>query len=409
MKKTIITLCVLLILSLSVQSQWTALNSGIQSTLSEVFFLDNQTGFIIGWSCFIKTTNGGLNWDTLSRPVPPSFPNSMHFFNASTGLACGYGWISRTTTGGMNWNILFNNHLYPFAMFSFNNNDTGICCGDMGANYYTTNGGSIWSLGGPYITGLYMFSCFMLNNLTGYCGGYNSYVPQNFGKTTNGGINWVYSQLGGTSYGIHFFDDQNGIVAQSLEILRTTNGGVSWSSQQFPNVLYSLDFPSASIGYCVGLYGYIIKTTNGGVNWNQQISGTSNTLTSVYFVDTVLGFAVGGNGTLLKTTNGGVTGISGWTGEVPDDFRLFQNYPNPFNPATKIKFDIPPSKGARGMNVKLVIFDVLGREITTLVNEQLSPGTYKVQWDASSYPSGVYFYKLVTNDYSETRKMVLIK
>ncbi len=61
------------------------------------------------------------------------------------------------------------------------------------------------------------------------------------------------------------------------------------------------------------------------------------------------------------------------------------------------------------MPVQLSIYDALGREVTTLVNERLNPGTYKVQWDASRYPSGVYFYKLIIQDFSETKKMVLVK
>jgi hypothetical protein len=98
-----------------------------------------------------------------------------------------------------------------------------------------------------------------------------------------------------------------------------------------------------------------------------------------------------------------------------DISRLFQNYPNPFNPVTKIKYQIPLSRGVsagRGVFTKLIIYDILGREIATLVNEQLKPGTYEVEWSAtgggSNYPSGVYFYKLITNDFSETKKMVLI-
>jgi hypothetical protein len=63
----------------------------------------------------------------------------------------------------------------------------------------------------------------------------------------------------------------------------------------------------------------------------------------------------------------------------------------------------------RGVLVRLVIYDILGREIATLVNQQLKPGTYEVEWDASNYPSGVYFYKLLTSEFIETKKMVLIK
>jgi hypothetical protein len=106
-------------------------------------------------------------------------------------------------------------------------------------------------------------------------------------------------------------------------------------------------------------------------------------------------------------------GIQILSNKVPDRFSLSQNYPNPFNPSTKIKFDIPGSiplvKGVGGMDVKLMIYDILGREITTLVNQQLNPGTYSITWDASSYTSGIYFYKLIAGQYNSTKKMVLVK
>jgi Secretion system C-terminal sorting domain len=99
-----------------------------------------------------------------------------------------------------------------------------------------------------------------------------------------------------------------------------------------------------------------------------------------------------------------VIGIHNISSSIPNSYILYQNYPNPFNPATKIKFDLPKSN-----HVKLIIYDVLGREITVLVNQKQKAGSYEVDWDATNYPSGVYFYKLVTESYSETKKMVLLK
>lgn len=97
-------------------------------------------------------------------------------------------------------------------------------------------------------------------------------------------------------------------------------------------------------------------------------------------------------------------GIISSSNEIPEKFSLSQNYPNPFNPKTNIKFQI-----AKSGNVKLTVFDILGREIAVLVNQQLIPGTYEVNWDGSNYPSGVYFYRLTVGDFTQTRKMVLIK
>jgi hypothetical protein len=112
------------------------------------------------------------------------------------------------------------------------------------------------------------------------------------------------------------------------------------------------------------------------------------------------------NGVMYGDTS--LLGIATLSNQVPEKFALYQNYPNPFNPSTKIKFSIPPLKGVRGMT-SLFVYDALGQEVTALVNEQLDPGIYETEWDASNFPSGIYFYKLEAGDYTETKKMILIK
>ena len=99
-----------------------------------------------------------------------------------------------------------------------------------------------------------------------------------------------------------------------------------------------------------------------------------------------------------------LTGINPISSDIPNSYSLSQNYPNPFNPSTKIKFGVPKSGG-----VRLVIYDAIGREVATVVNEQLNAGTYEAQWNASNFPSGVYFYKITSGDFSETKKLILIK
>ena len=105
-------------------------------------------------------------------------------------------------------------------------------------------------------------------------------------------------------------------------------------------------------------------------------------------------------------------GIEPISTEIPQKFELAQNYPNPFNPVTKIKFNIPLSRGVDGVagrGVLLKIYDVLGKEIAVLVNEELKPGIYETDWDASNFSSGIYLYSLITDNFTQTRKMVLIK
>ncbi|HAX49797.1 MAG TPA: hypothetical protein DCX92_12515, partial [Bacteroidetes bacterium] len=95
--------------------------------------------------------------------------------------------------------------------------------------------------------------------------------------------------------------------------------------------------------------------------------------------------------------------------EIPSEFSLSQNYPNPFNPATKIRFQIPASVETTRRVVSLRIYDISGKEISTLVNGELRPGVYEADWDASAYSSGIYFYTLTSGDFKETKKMMLIK
>ena len=124
-------------------------------------------------------------------------------------------------------------------------------------------------------------------------------------------------------------------------------------------------------------------------------------------VDSLTAFAVGYYGTIIKTTNGGGEGgtfIEPIENSVPDKYQLYQNYPNPFNPSTAIEFDIPKISF-----VKLVVFDVLGKEAAVLVNEELKAGSYKIDFNAGNLSSGIYYYRLQTEKFTDTKKLTLLK
>ncbi len=113
------------------------------------------------------------------------------------------------------------------------------------------------------------------------------------------------------------------------------------------------------------------------------------------------------NSYAAKLTNPAISGIT-YNENVPQSFSI-TNYPNPFNPVTKIKFAIPDVGQRHAFDVRLIIYDILGKEIGALVNEQLNPGTYEVNWNAEGYPSGVYIYRLTAGDYTLSKKMILVK
>jgi len=99
-----------------------------------------------------------------------------------------------------------------------------------------------------------------------------------------------------------------------------------------------------------------------------------------------------------------LTGIDPWVNEIPTKYELYQNFPNPFNPVTLIKYDIPKS----GL-VTITLYDVLGKEISKLVNESMKPGRYEITWDGKNFASGSYFYKIVSGDFTDIKKMILVK
>lgn len=417
-------LFLLIFFSINSSSQWVPLNSGTTMNINEIRFINSQTGFFVGaGSAFRKTTDGGNTWIALD-PFSAIELRSVYFFNSNTGLISGgSGLIIKTTDGGYNFSTISTGTSNPLYGLSFYNNQAGVCAGASGTILFTTNGGDNWAIGNPtgYLVSFY--SSFMANAATGYCVGVNTIFSPLFAKTTNGGANWTYSSFmvnnnEATLYDVHFFDIQNGVVVANLwngqgGISLTTNGGLNWTSQIFTYGLFGLDFPTTLIGYCNGFNGCILKSTDGGITWTQQTSGTSLNLRTIDFVDSLVGYAAGSSGTILKTTNGGLSGLKPVSKSIPGKFILYQNYPNPFNPSTKIKFSIPPSPSkmerGSGGEVKLIIYDLLGREVTIIVNEKLNPGTYEIEWDGSNYQSGIYFVKLIAGNYTESKKLILLK
>jgi photosystem II stability/assembly factor-like uncharacterized protein len=297
----------------------------------------------------------------------------------------------------------------------FVNPDTGWAVGWNDLILKTTNGGTNWTLQASAIGAFvsYLNSVCFINENTGWA--VSGYMRGNIQKTTNGGVNWFF-QIDYLSSGLNsvWFNDENTgwTVGDNGVILKTTNGGSNWINQinLFPSYLYSVQFINNNTGWAVSGYSYSVlqKTTNGGTNWIYEFnpSGVNIFLKSVFFIDENTGWTVGSGGTILKTTNGGsmITGIQSVSSELPSEYNLSQNFPNPFNPTTHLKFGIITP----GL-VTLKVYNLLGNEIETLVNKNLTPGVYDVDFDGSNFPSGIYFYKLETGFFSETKRMILLK
>jgi photosystem II stability/assembly factor-like uncharacterized protein len=303
----------------------------------------------------------------------------VSFSDANNGIAVGYGTMFRTTDGGATWKDQLVDPHYSFRGVRFTNASTAIAVGIFAPIIRTTDAGVTWTKDSSWWSGRALYSI--------------SFTDANTGTIVGSGL---YSCVNG--------------ICDTLKaaILRTTNGGATWTSQSSGTLatLIGVHFTDANTGTAVGGGGTILRTTNGGTTWINQSSGTTNSLLGVYFTNTNTGIAVGENGTILRTTTGGirVTDVKDIVSALPNQFALEQNYPNPFNPATVISYELPVTS-----NVRLIIYDVLGREVQTLINEHQNAGNHSVTLDAGNLPSGVYFYRLQAGSYNATKKLLLLK
>ncbi len=390
---------------------------------SELFVLDENYVFIGGNGTLLKTQTGGNNWEKIDLNVPNQsylqaraiwFTDQLHGW-AGLELEGGHGAILRTTDGGSSWMNQVDS-IYRVFDITFINNTTGwFISGDK--IYKTTDGGINW-LNQSQLSEVELVSLQFIDNNIGWTGGYIGLY-----KTEDGGNSWneVFPLgIDISVVGIHFLNQIEGWVitnggSNGPGIFKTTDGGISWVDQSITNsigIYYNdLFFIDNSEGWLVGSdalsNALLLYTSDGGNNWNAMYFPSSHYLDKISFINENDGWILGERGTILHTTNGGVTFIEDENNPTqPIEFLLQQNYPNPFNPSTKISWQAPVS----GWQT-LKVYDILGNEVATLVDEYRNAGSYNVQFRINNVQlsSGVYFYQLRAGEFVETRKMILLK
>jgi len=361
----------------------------------------------------LKTTNGGSNWQILNTGY--SFNIISLKFYGNLGIAAGDK-IIKTTNFGNNWFLVLDT-AYCSDICFFDSTKYYVSANLPHTNKYTSNNGSSW-INIPS-TDYFQMSIFFTGPATGWLGGKapsaGGFTSQHLDATTNTGSNWVSQYSGvllngnGAIYDILFINSLTGFAVvseSSSKMIRTTNAGTNWTATNTTSAQKNINFINYQTGWTCGYSGIIMKTMNNGSTWVCEQTPVSSILNSIYFATNETGWTCGANGTILKTTNGGITGLNNSSVNIPEEFSLSQNYPNPFNPVTKIKFSISGKSVAQTF---LSVYDVLGNEVAVIVDQNLKPGIYEAGWDASSYPSGVYFYKLQAGEFSQTKKMILLK
>lgn len=385
------------------------------SNLKSIWFIDENTGFIAGSnSTVLKTTNGGSQWLSIYPAGTENF-TYIQFFDINNGYLAGSN-LYKTNNGGLIWDSLIN--LNWGNEIKFLNIDTGYYLSN-GYLKKTFNGGINWI--SQFISTYANKFCFLENNDNGFAlTSYQTGIPpgiyyhNEIYETTNNGESWVLIQSINNGWGsgyyssINFLNNNIGFLSGGIGMRKTTDGGISW------HVIYSYAqgygfecdpfFCNQNVGY-ISSYNRILKTTNEGNNWFNIFNGSDN-INSLFFNDNNTGYAVGDFGYILKTTNGGgiFVNVETENENIPSTYNLHQNYPNPFNPITKIEFDIPEKN-----NVQLIVYNMLGKQVATIVNSELEAGHHSFGFDGTNHSSGIYFYRLETENFSQTKKMLLVK
>ncbi len=442
-------------------SQWYWHNPlAFGTSLNDVCFVEENIGVAVGdLGTILRTSDGGDNWIVQSSGTISTL-NGVYFTDVNTGTAVGFdlvadtnsnpfvGIILRTTDGGNNWTKQTNgaNCMLNDVHFIDVNNGTIVggsdgLSGGPGTILRTTDGGENWVIQLSDTTAIAFNGVYFTDVNTGTavgCGHWNAALQRYESKilrTTNGGINWISQNSGvtGQLHSVCFTNANVGWIvggdgyANSLGImLKTTDGGDTWIDlgSIFTSGLYDVCFTDANTIIAVGstwvdnnrASGFI-KTTDSGNSWFGYSLVPNGWFSAVSFTDSDHGTIVcsdesNGSGVILRTTDGGNNWVNqnvtfaeeGQTQKLPIEYFLSQNYPNPFNPSTKLSYSITQS----GL-VTLKVYDVLGTEIETLVNEGKPVGTYELNWNGANLPSGVYFYRLQAGSFVQTRKMILLK
>ena len=427
------------------------------SYLHNITFLDQNTGFVSGnrdvWfnggvpaPLLFKTTDGGTTWIQISIPdqlLPfMHFVDGMYFANSdSLWLVGDQGGILATVNGGNNWDAQISgvNNLTQLRDISFNSGNWWVV-GDKGTIIKSTNGGVI-SLNS--VSGTVKYQDNNIHVTSGYVkafkhsvigdiivedsvqinpdGTYTIHIPHDttdlmaFQNDEVSSLNFVPTYYPSTIYwqnAGHIYTDTN-ITGADISVFRISNDG------QSHGIISGGVFLNTPLSSLSGLANAYLYARIGNIYKGYSVSASSG----AYIIDSLpqgfyqiicnrMGYPTQTKYLYLGNINRGninfyfgpiLTGTQEGN-EIPTEYSLAQNYPNPFNPATTFKFSVPAAS-----HVKLTLFDLLGREVAVLVNSEFNPGVYKLDWNASNYSSGVYFYRIEAGDFIETKKMVLMK
>ena len=355
------------------------------------------------------STDNGVSWNSINNGLKNSKINAVAVKDSVIFAGTMAAGIFRSTDNGNNWSQV-NEGLTSLDVVGLTVSDSNLFAGVTGGGVFeSTNNGDNWSKVGSQVTGLW--NTFALaaidNNLFAGTLGPGVY------RSGDNGTNWTLVNNGLTNRSVSALtaSDSNLFAGtHGSGVFLTTDLGVNWVSRGLNDYFIialtacgtnifanTLKANTNTIEY------YIFVSTNNGETWTKVDSSAGNKSILALAASSSNLYAGSGMGVVYQPISE-ITSVKNPENAIPATFNLYQNYPNPFNPTTTITYSLP-----KNSFVTLKIYDLLGREITTLVNEEKHSGTYNVTWNAKNNPSGIYFYKITAVGYSKINKMILLK
>ena len=397
---------------------WTEQTSGLTSVLYSVSAVSDDVAWVCGAAGkVLRTTNKGVAWTNVSGTLPTAAAlYNIFAWDANTAVVTGVTStntsIYQTSNGGTTWTVANTHAGFGDDMFMTDANTAYFIGDPAGGNWdllKSTNAGLNW---GTWATLPTTNTAGTYNNAYWQQGTqvwFPSVGQSQMLYSSNMGTNWATQTLTLSEITATCFNSPTlGMAAGSTTspgLLKTTDAGTTWTALTSPYTVSISGIAGAQNSWWIAQQGLNISfSSNDGAAWTTQYTvaaGSFYHMTKSRSGATI--WAVRSNGGISRY-GAPIIGVNPISTETPSNYSVSQNYPNPFNPTTKINFALPKS----GL-VTLKVYDVVGKEVATLVNEVKNVGTYSVDFNASNLSSGIYFYKVSVNGFSEVKKMMLVK
>jgi photosystem II stability/assembly factor-like uncharacterized protein len=385
--------------------------------------LAGSSGVLPGTAGIFLSTNRGSSWTRLNLELDETllvccfaFIGSNLFAGTRSSMGFGSG-IFLSTNSGTNWTAI-NTGLTDTSVFCLAPCGTSLFAGTYEGVFLSTNDGTSWS---AVDTGL-PDSAGYIAALAG--SGTNIFAGTQYGGiflTTNNGMSWSAVNEGLPPNGRDVCVIQTLAVhemgllvgTQYDGVFLSTNNGTSWTAARTGLPRDNLSYTSYEGIDCIATSGAnffagtngkgVFLSTNSGTSWTEVNTGLTNTYVMSLTISGADIFTGTRNGVWTRPLSEMITLVEPSSG-TPSHFSLEQNYPNPFNPSTTIRFELP-----KASDIRLSVYDILGREVIVLANERKAAGVHEVRLDGSGLASGMYLCRLRAGDFTATRRLLLLK